>query len=181
MFYFLKLKHWQLFLMLILPTLLCFMFKVPFEPLVIAAIALFLMIVLFGWMFSVGVWSNSKLPEERRSNIVVFAAALILPTVYMLLYILIILPKINAGTPPSQLPVWMMPMHMLSLAGIFYGIWFTARKFKSLLENEDADFLIFSSTFFLLFVFPLGIWIIQPNVNALYSRLTPEEMFKRED
>ena len=72
-------------------------------------------------------------------------------------------------------------MHMLSLAGIFYGTWFTARKFKSLLENEDADFLIFSSTFFLLFIFPLGIWLIQPNVNQLYYKLTPSELFRRDD
>ena len=72
-------------------------------------------------------------------------------------------------------------MHMLSMAGIFYALWFTARKFKSLLENEDADFMIFSSTFFLLFIFPIGIWIIQPNVNQLYHRLTPTEWFNRDD
>ncbi len=62
-------------------------------------------------------------------------------------------------------------MHMLSLAGISYGLWYTARQLKSLQENEDAAFLIFSSTFFLLFIFPLGIWLIQPGVNLLYHKL----------
>ena len=31
--------------------------------------------------------------------------------------------------------------------------------------------MIFSSTFFLLFICPIGIWLIQPGVNELYSRL----------
>ena len=49
------------------------------------------------------------------------------------------------------------------------------------LPTDVSLFLIFSSTFFLLFIFPLGIWIIQPNVNQLYAQLTPSEMFRRED
>ena len=28
--------------------------------------------------------------------------------------------------------------------------------------------MIFSNTFFMLFVFPLGVWLIQPGVNQLY-------------
>lgn len=181
MYFFLKLRHWELFLMLVLPTALCFLFQIPFKPLVVSSIGLFLMIVLFGWMFSIGTWSNSKLPEERKSSIVGYAAALAVPIVYILMYIAFVVPQISTGTPPSRPPAWMMPMHMLSMAGIFYGIWFTARKFKSLLENQDADFLIFSSTFFLLFIFPLGVWIIQPSVNSLYHKLTPSEMFRRDE
>lgn len=181
MFFFLKLRHWELFLALFLPTALCFLFKIPFIPLVVATIGLFMMLVLFAWMFSVGAWCDSKLPEERKSGIALYAASFLLPIVYLLMYILLVLPHLGPDAPPRQPPLWMLPMHMLSMVGIFYALWFTARKFKSLLENQDADFLIFSSTFFLLFIFPLGIWIIQPNVNQLYYRLTPSEMFRRDD
>ena len=176
MSFFLKLRHWELFLMLALPTAMCFLFKVPFAPLVIAAIGLFLMLVLFGWMFSVGAWCNSKLPEDRKSGVILYAIAFLLPIVYLLLYIMLVLPQLGPDNPRLGPPIWMLPMHMFSLAGIFYAFWFTARKYKSLLENQDADFLIFSSTFFLLFIFPIGIWIIQPSVNELYHRLTPAEM-----
>lgn len=181
MSFFLKLRHWELFLMLVLPTALCFLFKIPFEPLIVATIGLFVMIVLFGWMFSIGAWCNKHLPASRQSSVIGFAGALAIPIVYALMYILLVIPGFSADTPPSRPPLWMFPMHMLSLAGIFYGIWFTARKFKSLLENQDADFMIFSSTFFLLFIFPLGVWIIQPNVNQLYYKLTPSEMFSGEN
>jgi len=87
------------------------------------------------------------------------------------MYILLYLPQLADG-PPEKPPLWLLPMHMLSMLSVFYAFWYTARKFKSLAENEDADFLIFSSTFFLLFIFPLGVWIIQPSVNELYHRLT---------
>ncbi len=171
MSFFLKLRHWELFLMLALPTLLCFLFDIPFKPLVVASIGLFLMLVLFGWMYSVGSWANRRLPESRRRSPLPFAVGLAMPLVYLLLYIFLYIPLLQSGSPPTRPPIWLLPMHMMSMVGIFYGIWYTAKSFKSLLENEDADFMIFSSTFFLLFIFPLGVWIIQPSVNSLYARL----------
>jgi len=158
--------------MLILPTVLCLLWGVPFEPLVVATIGLFLMIVLFGWMLSVGVWCNARLPEKRQSSVVLFIVALIIPLAYLLMYILLYLPQLQVDGPPDKPPLWLLPMHMLSMLAIFYAFWFTWSKFKSLLENEDADFMIFSSTFFMLFIFPLGVWIIQPNVNLLYHKLS---------
>ena len=173
MTFFLRLRHWELFLMLVLPTALCLLFRVPFKGLVIASIALFLMLVLFAWMFSIGAWANALLPEERRRGLLLYGAGLALPIIYLLLYIILVLPVVESGTPPDQPPPWMLPMHLLSMAGVFYGIWFTAKQFKSLQESQDADFLIFSSMFFLLFIFPLAVWIIQPSVNRLFASLDP--------
>ena len=170
MSFFLKLRHWELFLMLILPTALCWMWKVPFNPLVVAAIGLFLLIVLFAWLGSVGTWCNARLPRERQGKLIPFLVALVLPLVYVLMYILVYLPQLQAAGPPEKPPLWLLPMHMLSMVAVFYVFWFAASRYKSLLENEDADFLIFSSTFFLMFIFPLGVWIIQPSVNQLYYR-----------
>ena len=121
-------------------------------------------------MFSVGSWSNRRLPEKRRLNSLPYAAGLPIPLLYLLMYIFLYIPQLADGAP-SKPPLWLLPMHMLSMAGIFYGLWYTARQFKSLRENEVADFMIFSSTFFLLFIFPLGVWLIQPSVNQLYPGL----------
>lgn len=156
--------------MLALPTIMSLMFDIPFEPLVAATIGLFMMLVLFLWMFSIGAWSNQHLPESRRRSPLPFAFSLVVPLVYLLMYIFLYIPLLADGAP-SKPPLWLLPMHMLSMVGIFYGIWYTSRQLKSLQENQDADFLIFSSTFFLLFIFPIGVWLIQPNVNQLYNRL----------
>ena len=171
MHFFLKLRHWELFLMLVLPTAMTLMFDIPLKPLVVSSIGLFLLLVLFAWMFSVGSWANSHLPPARRRSPLPYAAGLVIPLVYLLMYIFLYIPQLEQAGAPQRPPLWLLPMHMLSLAGIFYGIWYTARQFKSLQENEDAEFLIFSSTFFLLFIFPLGIWLIQPGVNELYQKL----------
>lgn len=156
--------------MLALPTILSLMFKIPFGPLVSASVGLFILLVLFAWMFSIGTWSNRHLPESRRRSTLLFGVSLALPIIYVLMYIILYIPLLESGGP-SRPPLWLLPMHMFSMLGIFYGIWYTARQLKSLLENEDADFMIFSSTFFLLFIFPIGIWLIQPEVNQLYYKL----------
>ncbi len=170
MSFFLKLRHWELFLMLGLPTIMSLMFKIPFKPLVVSAIGLFMMLVLFLWMFSIGSWCNRHLPESRQRNLLPYAVGLALPIVYLLMYIFLYIPQLQQG-PPEKPPLWLLPMHMFSMVGIFYGLWYTASRLKSLQENEDADFMIFSSTFFLLFIFPLGLWLIQPEVNRLYQKI----------
>ncbi len=176
MTFFLKLRHWELFLMLALPTAMSLVyFGLPLKLLIVATIGLFMMIVLFAWMFSIAAWSNARLPPERRRSLLPFGTGLALPIVYALMYIFLVIPELESASPPTRPPTWMLPMHMLSMVGIFYGIWFTARQFKSLQEKQDADFLIFSSMFFLLFIFPLGIWIIQPAVNQLYAELESGE------
>jgi hypothetical protein len=38
MTFFLKLRHWELFLMLALPTALCLMFNIPFKPLIVSTV-----------------------------------------------------------------------------------------------------------------------------------------------
>ena len=168
--FFLRMKNWELFLMLVLPSAMTLMVGLPLEPLVVATIGLFLMLVLLLWMYSIGSWSNRRLPEALRLNPLPFAAALAIPPIYLLMYIFLYIPLLADGGP-SKPPLWLLPMHMLLMVALFYVLWYTARLLKSLQENEEADFLIFSSTFFLLFIFPLGIWLIQPSVKQLYDRL----------
>ena len=147
------------------------MFGIPLQPLTVASIGLFMLLVLFAWMFSIGSWANSLLPRAQRRSPLPYAAGLVMPLIYLLLYIFLYIPQLVEAGAPQRPPLWLLPMHMLSLAGIFYGLWYTARQLKSLQQNEEADFLIFSSTFFLLFIFPLGLWLIQPSVNELYHKL----------
>ncbi len=170
MTYFLKLKHWELFLMLALPTIMTLMFKIPFEPLVASSVGLFMMLVLFSWMLSIGTWANRQLPATKQRGISLYVAGFALPIIYLLMYIFLFIPQLDNGGPAKP-ALWMLPMHMLSLAGIFYGIWFTASQLKSLLESQNSNYMIFSNTFFMLFIFPIGIWLIQPGVNQLYFNL----------
>jgi len=69
MTFLLKLRHWELLLMLALPTIMSLMFKIPFGPLVSASIGLFMLVVLFAWIFSIGAWSNRHLVHRAPVEI----------------------------------------------------------------------------------------------------------------
>jgi hypothetical protein len=141
MTFFLKLRHWELFLMLALPTIMSLMFKIPFGPMVSASIGLFMLFVLFAWMFSIGAWSNRHLPKSRRRSVIPFGISLVLPIIYVLMYIFLYIPLLNNGAP-SRSPLWMLPMHMFSMVGIFYGIWLIQPEVNQLyhkLEQPNPD------------------------------------------
>jgi hypothetical protein len=155
------------------------MFGLAFDALVVAAIGLFMLIMLSLWIYSVAIWCNSKLPVSRQSSTLLFCLSLVIPLVYVLVYFFFYLPLLQTGSAPAKPPLWLLPMHMLSMFCLFYSFWFTSSKFKSLLDNEDSGFMIFSSTFFLLFIFPLGVWIIQPSVNQLFHKLAVSDRISK--
>ncbi len=156
--------------MIVLPTLIVYMLRFSFTKLLIATIALFMMIVVFGWLYSLGSWSNAQLPDNLKKTVLPYALGLATPIIYLMLVIILYFPLLESGTPPPP-PSWMMPMHFLSMLGVFYGIWFSARQYMALQRGHEVDFMIFSSTFLMMWIFPLGIWIIQPSVNELFDKL----------
>lgn len=160
--------------MLALPLALTYLMQFKYTVNLIGSLVLFVLIVVFAWLYSIGKWANQHLPQDQQKNLVLFTLGFVVPIIYTLLLILIYLPTLNPDSRP-QPPSWMFPLHMLSLAGIFYGIWFSARQCMALQRGHDADFLIFSNTFFLMWMFPLGIWIIQPGVNQLFNKLDNSE------
>ena len=168
--YFLKLKAWELFLMIILPLAITFMLRFSFTKHLIATIALFMMIVVFGWLYSIGSWANTQLPDHLKKSVLLYGLGLLTPILYLLLVIILYFPLLDSSSPPPP-PSWMMPMHFLSITGIFYGIWFSARQYMALQKGHDVDFMIFSSTFLFMWIFPLGVWMIQPSVNELFDKL----------
>ncbi len=168
--YFLKMKAWELFLMIIMPLAITFILGFTFTRLLIAVIVLFVMIVVFGWLYSIGSWSNTQLPVHLKKSVSLYAIGLATPIIYLILVIILYFPILESSSPRPP-PSWMLPLHFLSLAGIFYGIWFSARQYMALQKGYEVDFMIFSSTFLFMWIFPLGIWIIQPSVNEIFDKL----------
>jgi len=156
--------------MIALPLALTYLMQFTYTVSLVGSLVLFVLIVVFSWLFSIGKWANQHLPQDSQKNLVLFTLSFIVPIVYIVLLILVYFPTLNPGSMP-QPPSWMLPLHMFSLAGVFYGIWFSAGQYMALLKVEKVNFLIFSSAFFLMFIFPLGIWIIQPSVNKLFYKL----------
>ena len=122
------------------------------------------MAILLGWLYSIGITSNNRLPSALKKNTVIYKIGYLTPVIYGILLTLFFFPTIqDAGV--QHPPVWLMPLHLASMFGMFYGLYFTAKQFTALKNGHSVKFIDYSGPFFLLWFFPLGVW--SPSINPL--------------
>jgi len=52
---------------------------------------------------------------------------------------------------------------------MFYCLYFNAKALKTAELQKPLTFSDFAGEFFLLWFFPIGIWILQPRINKLFD------------
>lgn len=195
---FLRAKHWQLFLVTYgLPILIQILGVVGLlsvasqlesggvEPNPFAMVPFFLVILLamggiMGWMWSVGVGLQDKLPQGMEMKTGRFKAFMIYPFVYIAFFAcmwLFLFTSMTSGVEPNFNPLWMLaifPMHLFAMFCMFHNMWFTAKTLKSVELQREAKFADFAGEFFLIWFWVVGVWIIQPKVNLLSEGITEE-------
>jgi len=165
---YLKAKHWQVFIVLVgamfIGQVLTFnsMFNGTAPNAVVMGLPVVVMGALYyGWIWSISSACCKALPNELKSSPKLMQIGII----YALIYIII------AGLfffgPGKKLPSYGVFMHFLGMAAVFYSIGFTAKQLTKLEQNKDVTFFSYSGPFFLLWLFPVGVWFIQPKVNQL--------------
>ena len=182
--FFLKIKHWQLFVLLIgIPIALEF-FTVGFiftaddfssgleRFLRIFPVLLLLYIgALFGWLWSVGIFLSKKLPTDAPMPSGLFKGALIIPTMYIL-FICWFVAKLMWGNEMSELFLEenlgiILTAHFTSMACLFYVLYFDAKALTSVELQRPALLGDYIGEFFLFWFFPVGLWFLQPRINKL--------------
>jgi hypothetical protein len=175
---FLKLKHWQLFMLVIVIPLIFQFIKIGsitsndnhgtaldnFPIIFIFGIGIY-----FSWLYSLGTNLHRKLPSKGLLNIKVFKFIVFFPVFYFLLTAFSLF-----RTPSSEVPsigtfALMIPLQFLALFSNFYCIYFIAKALKMIDCQKQCIFSEFTEEFFLIFFFPLGIWKIQPRINKLFE------------
>jgi hypothetical protein len=175
---FLKLKHWQLFTLVIVIPLIFQFIKVGsitssdnngtaldnFPILFIFGIAIY-----FSWLYSLGTNLYRKLPTKELLNIKAFKLIVFFPIFYFLLTAFFLF-----RTPSNEVPsigtfAIMVPLQFLALFSSFYSIYFIAKALKMIHCQKQCAFSEFTEEFFLIFFFPMGIWKIQPRINKLFE------------
>lgn len=191
---FLKAKHWQLFLLIFgIPMLfqvvlmitmfanigsgnnpdISFMlnFMLFFPIMMILVIA-----TQFGWFWSMAIGLQSKVPENVKMNIKKFKIFFFIPLIYLVLVSIFIgvvtSGMIESGKAPSfglimSLVVIVIPLHLFSMFCIFYSLYFVAKTYKTVELQREASFSDFAGEFFMIWFYPIGIWIIQPRINKM--------------
>ncbi len=176
---FLNLKHWHLFLLTwglpLLAGIGIFIHigvALTLLPLLIIVSAL----TVFGWISSIAICLNKHLPNGLNLNIKRFKLLFALPLIYVFLLVLwigfIVLDESNSIEQISSAVVStvFVPLHLLSLIIIFWGIGFAARTLKCVEKNQSLKFDQYTEEFFLIWFSFVGFWILQPRLNKLMDQ-----------
>lgn len=175
--FFVTAKHWQVFLLLTGAFLLAQMVGQslgigrlvtreqfqdalgPFFLLTFLVMALYL-----SWLWALGRFAWQLAPPQSRPALSRFRLALTYPIVYVPLFYLLVG---GAVEPSVAVLAVIFPLHLLGMFCMFYNFYFVAKSI-ALAEGKRVDsFYDCAGAFFLLWFFPVGIWILQPRVNAL--------------
>lgn len=187
----LKAKHWQIFLLT---------FGIPFGIQLIMMIVLFGSLVtesasapdtmfvymrifpvlmgifsltLFLWFWSVAIGLQSKIPEEAKMNVKLFKVFFFIPMIYILFFVIYFMIAIESGGPNPMVFAIIFPLHLFSMFCMFYSLYFVARTIKTVELHRKVTFGDFAGEFFLIWFYPIGIWFVQPKINAMVADEPP--------
>ena len=188
---FLRAKHYQIFLLTIgIPFIFQFSVVLYLMPTVngggeiddetlfsiIKVFPVLMMVfmgVIFGWLYSIGIGLQSKLPEDVKMKVGKFKIFFFIPLVYISLIsmgMIFLLSNIAflAGTfAPGVMILVFFLIHTFSMFCIFYVLYFAAKTFKTVELQKEVRFSEFAGEFFMLWIFPIGVWILQPKINKM--------------
>lgn len=144
--------------------------------------------LLFAWMWSVGVGLQDKIPEGLKLEVKLFKASLIFPIVYFLLIggamatFISMLPNDIENINPDDFPIpgasifsLVFLAHIASIVAMIYNMYFTAKTIKTAEFQSAVTFNDFIGEFFMVWFFPIGIWMLQPTINKINNDEYKEE------
>lgn len=173
---FLEAKHWQIFMVTFGLPFLIQIVLIPMtimgnDPMIMMKIFPIIMILFiggfFGWFWSISIGLQQVIPEEYRLNVGKFKIFLLIPAVYMILFLGFFTTSFNSGGPNPGIFAIIVPFHLFSMFCIFYCLYFVAKTFKTAELQRKVTFSDFAGEFFMIWFFPIGIWIIQPKINKM--------------
>lgn len=143
------------------------------------AVMLLVVFVLVGWMAAVGLGLQYKIPHELKMKTGFFKFSLAFLPLYICLFCgmmtwmfsLFSQISITENMPDMSLIgtiyAIMFPLHLFAMFCGFYNMYFVAKTLKTAELQRKTTSSDYIGEFFLLWIFPIGLWFIQPRVNEL--------------
>jgi len=191
---FLKAKHWQIFLLSFgIPFIIYIIMIVSLMSnfinmqrsidsspdtfiiyrffTIFPIIMLIFMGVLYGWFWSVAIGLQKKVPEGIKMKIMKFKIFFFYIICYMILFMgsfFFMFRAINflEYIDPSFM-MFILPFHFFAMFCSFYMLYFVAKTFKTVELQREVKFSDFAGEFFMIWFYPIGIWILQPKINKM--------------
>jgi len=162
----LRVKAYQLFLI--------YVFSVIFSTDGIAGRIIFCLSVCINivWIYSIGLSMNKLIPEKFRPKIAYFKASCLLILVWITVALTIFggysINQDNYAEYGNWLWV-LIPAHLYLMWSFFYMFYFASKMLNSVIDGEIVGFSTYYRTFFAMWIFPIGVWFIQPAVQRILA------------
>lgn len=189
--FFLRAKHWQLFILVagipfIAQIALIANFAnsigegnpaemfTPFLSVLFPIMMVTVTGIFFGWFYTMGINLHPKLPVTVNMPLTKFKIFLAIPLVYLFCIIIFMGVLFNSiaatnGVPNPLIFLLIVPLHLFSMFCIFYCLYFVAKCLKAVEWQRPVTFSDYAGEFFLIWFFPIGVWFIQPRINKLFD------------
>jgi hypothetical protein len=131
--------------------------------------------VQFAWSWSIFTKLSKLVPDHVSLPIGRMKFFFFIPFLYFCLlpfYIIFIIHTFDQQNEENLpliagLGILVFLLHFFSIFCILHTIYFSAKIIRCAELQRDARFSTFVGYFFLIWIFPVGIWFIQPRINAL--------------
>lgn len=168
---FLKMKAWQLFVLLFGSIFLVMALgTIVDDPrwiiIIVMGWMLIFMAVFTGWVWTIGAYANRWVPAEIRPISRRFRMGLAYASVYMALFPLWVF-FAPGGKDSGGLFAVIFLFHILAIACMFYALYFATKNLVMAERKQSVGFYEFAGLMFLVWMYPIGVWFIQPRVNRM--------------
>ena len=170
-----NLRHWQLFLIILMPVFVSDV--IPTHLVLLRTFLSFLsFFILFFWMYSiVHVLSKEVLKDERPNKTYYLTAYFVFFSVGVIVYLLIkyyVLTRGRSINSNDGVLFWfILILCLCSLWSIFYIYYYTARIISLANIKLNPEEVSITTNYFLAFWFYIiGVWFIQPKIKELLSK-----------
>ncbi|HLK28515.1 MAG TPA: hypothetical protein VKT28_08040, partial [Puia sp.] len=141
---------------------------------VFPVLAIILLVIFFGWFYMLGTKLAEKLPETVTVNLTKFKIFLFSPIAYIILLSIFMVSMfanlaITKEQPNPLIFLAILPLHLFFMFCIFYCMYFIAKCLRAVELQRPVTFSEFAGEFVLIWFFMIGVWIIQPRINKIFS------------
>ena len=175
--FFLRAKHWQIFLLIFVVPTIVEIAAMDYVPTTIGSwrdlgtggfvyLGLLLLdaLVLLAWLWALGSFLNSVQNPAIRLKPLFFRVAMVCGPAYLLIFF-------PAFFTPGLVPIEIIvPLHLFATFCMFYPFYFVAKGLAMVNKSRKVAFSDYAKPLLLLFLFPIGVWQIQPRINQHYAQ-----------
>lgn len=160
MHFILNLKHWQVFLILLVASITS-NFEWVGQDFFNLAINMFGLMIYFLWYFAVGLQLTKHFPPRIELGRTMF----IINALVLVLSMLILITAFDGEFSSNGFFGFVWVVYLMY--AVIQFIFFPARALKSVEQQAEIGFHQYFGYFLLMLFWPVGIWWIQPKLNRI--------------